>query len=41
MLKKDDKDPWIYKVKGDGLIAAVGSIGLIDIWDFDQGADHI
>lgn len=31
----------MYKVKNEGVIAAVGSIGLTNIWNSDNGANEI
>lgn len=40
--KKEEKDsPWIYKVKDEGYIAAAGSIGLINLWDQENGTKKI
>ncbi len=40
-MLSNDKEPWIHKVKSDGLVAAVGSLGLVDLWDFDSGSSDI
>jgi 26S proteasome regulatory subunit N1 len=39
MMKKDD--PWVNKVKNEGKIAAVASIGLTNIWNSDNGPNEI
>ncbi|XP_051912777.1 uncharacterized protein LOC127595135 [Hippocampus zosterae] len=39
--KKKDHEQWIHKTKEDGQIAAVASIGMLDLWDPDTGADDI
>ena len=41
MIKDTNQDPWTDKVRKDGLIAAVASIGLVDLWDSDQGSNDI
>lgn len=42
MLKHDDKEgPWLHKVKTDGAISAVASLGLTFLWDIDGGAKEI
>lgn len=32
-VKSKEDAEWIHKTKGDGQIAAVASIGLLDMWD--------
>ncbi len=43
MLKDLDEGEthWIFQVKDHGLITAVASLGLINLWDFTNGADNI
>lgn len=41
MIKKEEKDAWVWKLKDEGMIAASASIGLIDMWDMDEGSGHI
>lgn len=41
MIKENNQDPWTDKVRRDGLIAAVASIGLVDLWDHDQGCNDV
>ena len=37
MTNTDSKDSWIYKNKDDGKIAAAASLGMILLWDIDEG----
>ena len=43
LVQADDKkkDPWIYKVKNEGLISAVASIGLIFLWDPENAQQYV
>ncbi len=45
MMKDDDPAskelPWIYKVKADGMAAASASVGMINLWDIDNGTGKI
>ena len=36
-----DNRVWLGKVKDNGMISAVASIGLIMLWDIDNGLTHI
>ena len=40
-LMLDKKNPWINKVKDYGITAAVSSLGLINLWDTDNGVNEI
>lgn len=40
-MLQDSKDAWIWKLKDHGMIAASASIGLLDMWDMDQGSADI
>lgn len=35
------EEPWIYKLKNEGIIAATASIGMITMWDAESGSMHI
>lgn len=35
--KGDESKSWIYRCKGDGMMSAVASIGLIHLWNADTG----
>jgi 26S proteasome regulatory subunit N1 len=39
--KKKRSQDWIHKNKEDGQIAAVASIGMLNLWDPDSGANDI
>lgn len=45
MLKKQqeggNEGHWIYKLKNDGMIAASASVGMICMWDLQNGCDNI
>jgi len=43
LLKELDQNEthWTFKVKEHGLITAVASIGMINLWDFENGAGNI
>lgn len=42
LINNENKDgPWIYKLKNEGLIAASGSIGMLCMWDLENGSEHI
>jgi len=32
---------WTFKVKEHGLLTAVASLGMINLWDFENGAENI
>lgn len=40
-LLSSKEQPWVNKVKNDGVTAAVASIGLNNIWNSDNGANEI
>lgn len=40
-LMSDHQNPWIQKVKNDGVIAAVASIGMVNLWNSDNGSNEI
>jgi len=37
MSAQDQKENWIYKNKEDGMQAAAASLGMILLWDIDEG----
>ena len=37
----DKKTPWIHKVKNEGIIAAVASIGSTHLWNSASGSNEI
>ncbi len=45
MLKNEEESkgntPWIYRVKNDGMTTATASIGMINLWDIDNGTGNI
>jgi len=43
LMLTDNKDEphWTYKVKDHGLITAVASLGMINIWNFEDGQASI
>lgn len=34
-------EPWVHKLKNEGLIAATASIGMLCMWDAELGGEHI
>lgn len=36
-LMCNKENPWLTSVKNDGAIAAVASIGLVNLWNVDNG----
>ncbi len=40
-LMSDKKTPWIHKVKNEGIIAAVASIGSTHLWNSASGSNEI
>jgi 26S proteasome regulatory subunit N1 len=41
ICKKEGSDDWVFKNKDEGKLAAAASIGLLEIWDIDEGLDLI
>ena len=37
--KKEGTDDWVFSNKDEGQLAAAASIGLLQIWDIDEGLD--
>jgi 26S proteasome regulatory subunit N1 len=37
MTVSDKNENWIYKNKEGGMLAAAGSLGMILLWDIDEG----
>lgn len=40
-LMSNRDQPWVNKVKNEGVTAAIASIGLTNIWNSDNGANEI
>jgi len=41
MTAGDSKENWIYKNKEGGMVAAAASLGLLLLWDIDEGLTQI
>lgn len=41
MLVDGDKESWVWKTKGDGMMSTVASMGLLMQWDVEAGLDKI
>jgi 26S proteasome regulatory subunit N1 len=41
MLVEQDKESWVWKTKGDGMMSTVASMGTLLLWDIDSGLDKI
>jgi len=41
MMKEGEDQDWIYKNKDSGQIAATASVGLLLLWNIDEGFDKI
>jgi 26S proteasome regulatory subunit N1 len=37
MSVEDSKESWIYKNKEGGMTAAAASLGMVLLWDIDEG----
>ena len=37
MITENEKESWVYKNKEEGMTAAAASMGLLLLWDTDQG----
>jgi 26S proteasome regulatory subunit N1 len=37
----DKKNPWIHKVKNEGVSAAIASIGLTNLWNSASGSNEL
>lgn len=41
MTPKEDNNSWIYKNKDHGMMSATASLGMILLWDVDEGLTQI
>ncbi|KEZ41138.1 26S proteasome regulatory subunit rpn-1 [Scedosporium apiospermum] len=41
MLVDEDKESWVWKTKGDGQVSTVASMGMLLLWDIENGLDRI
>jgi 26S proteasome regulatory subunit N1 len=41
MLVDDDKESWVWKTKNDGMLSTVASIGMLTMWDVENGLDRV
>ena len=41
MLVEDDKASWVWKVKGEGMMSTTASLGMLLLWDIENGLDRI
>ncbi|KAI5288281.1 proteasome regulatory particle base subunit [Ascosphaera acerosa] len=41
MLVDEDKGPWIWKTKDDGMLSTTASMGMLLQWDIENGLDKI
>lgn len=41
MLVDEDKESWVWKTKGDGQVSTVASLGMLLLWDIENGLDRI
>ncbi|KAF6809766.1 26s proteasome regulatory subunit [Colletotrichum sojae] len=41
MLVEEDKESWVWKTKGDGMMSTVASLGTLLLWDVEAGLDKI
>ncbi|KAF9881588.1 26s proteasome regulatory subunit rpn-1 [Colletotrichum karsti] len=41
MLVEHDKESWVWKTKGDGMMSTVASLGTLLLWDVEAGLDKI
>ena len=39
MLVEEDKESWVWKTKGDGQMSTVASMGMLLLWDIENGLD--
>lgn len=39
--KKEGTDDWVFSNKDEGQLAAAASLGLLQIWDIDNGLDAV
>ncbi|KAF7561709.1 hypothetical protein G7046_g2431 [Stylonectria norvegica] len=41
MLVEAEKETWVWKTKGDGMMSTVASLGTLMLWDIENGLDKI
>ncbi|KAL2761149.1 hypothetical protein ACRALDRAFT_2117839 [Sodiomyces alcalophilus JCM 7366] len=41
MLVDSDKESWVWKTKGDGMMSTVASLGTLLLWDVENGLDKV
>jgi len=41
ICKKEGDDDWVFKNKAEGQLAAAASVGLLQLWDIDEGLETI
>lgn len=41
MLVDGEKESWVWKTKGDGMLSTVASMGTLLMWDVEEGLDKI
>ena len=41
ICKKEGSDDWVFKNKEKGQLAAAASVGLLQLWDIDEGLETI
>lgn len=41
ILEKESAEDWIFKTKEDGQTAAAASLGMLLLWDIDEGSAQI
>jgi len=41
ILEKESNEDWIFKTKDDGQTAAAASLGMLLLWDIDEGSAQI
>ena len=41
MLVDGEKESWVWKTKGDGMLSTVASLGTLMMWDVENGLDKI
>ncbi|KAG5943175.1 proteasome regulatory particle base subunit [Claviceps monticola] len=41
MLVDGEKESWVWKTKGDGMMSTVASLGTLMLWDIENGLDKV
>lgn len=41
MLVDGEKENWVWKTKGDGMVSTVASLGTLLLWDVEEGLDKV